>query len=96
MLVQSEQDRRMKDMAQYMPFGDLSALQKNEKTLMINSNCPAVKQLISLSALPGRDDDVKLMVEQIYDLAFMQHGDFNPESMQQFIDRSVRLLSRVN
>ncbi len=96
MLVQSEQDRRMKDMAQYMPFGDLSALQKNEKTLMINSNCPAVKQLISLSALPGRDDDVRLMVEQIYDLAFMQHGDFNPESMQQFIDRSVRLLSRVH
>jgi molecular chaperone HtpG len=96
MLVQSESDRRLKEMAKFMPFGDLSGLQKGEQTLMINSNCPAVKQLMTLAQTPGRDDDVKLIIEQIYDLAHLQQGGFNPEGMQQFIDRSVKLLSRMS
>ena len=46
--------------------------------------------------LSQRNRSQRLMIEQIYDLAYLQHGDFNPQSMQQFIDRSVQLLSRMH
>jgi molecular chaperone HtpG len=95
MLLQDESDRRMSEMSKFMPFGDMSAFRKPEKTLMINSNSPLVKQLAKLAELPGRDADVKILAEQIYDLAYLQHGQFSADGMQAFIERSVAIMNRI-
>jgi len=95
MLLQDENDRRMTEMSKFMPFGDMSAFRKPEKTLMINANSPLVKQLAKLAELPGREADVKILAEQIYDLAFLQHGQFSADGMQAFIERSVAIMNRI-
>jgi HSP90 family molecular chaperone len=67
----------------------------NEQTLVINQNCPAIKNLLKLSLSFNRGEEVKLVVNQIYDLAWLQQGEFTAEKMQSFLDRSAAILGRL-
>jgi molecular chaperone HtpG len=97
MLVVGENERRMKEMAQYMPLGDLASLAKSkEMKLIVNSACPAIDNLLKLAAGISKEAEVKLIVEQIHDLAQMQHGDSGPELMQKVLDRSIDIMSRIH
>jgi hypothetical protein len=43
----------------------------------------------------GRDEEVKMIINQIFDLAWLQQGEFSAEMMQAFLDRSARILGRL-
>lgn len=63
-----------------------------EQTLVVNSNHPAMKNLVRLALGFHKEEDAKLVVEQIYDLAWLQQGAFTAEMMQAFVNRSAALV----
>lgn len=87
--------RRIKEMSRMNPYASEQDAQLDEHTLVVNQNSSAVKGLLQLANSPLRDAEAQMMVDQIYDLAYLQQGRFSPEEMQRFIDRSSTLLSRV-
>ena len=98
MLMVDEQVRRMKDMAKGGGMGGLNMFGGEsgaEQTLVVNAKSPAVKNLVKLSMSFNRDEEVKMMVDQIYDLAWLQQGEFTGDTMQAFIDRSTKILGRL-
>lgn len=95
MLLTDEAMRRMKDMSRTGMLPGFGTDFPTEQTLVINESNPAVKNLLKLSAGIGREAEVKLMVNQIYDLAWLQQGDITADRMQMFIDRSTAILGRL-
>jgi molecular chaperone HtpG len=94
-MVLDENMRRLKEMSKSGQLGAFAADFGAKPTLVINRASPAVKRLLELNRQFNRTEDVKLMVSQIYDLAAIQQGQFNPEAMQGFLERSISLLARV-
>jgi molecular chaperone HtpG len=94
-LVIDENMRRLREMSKSGFLGALSGGVKDHNVLIINRSSPAIKNLLGLAGAFNRDSDVNLMVRQIYDLAAMQQGQFDPEVMRSFIERSADLLARV-
>ena len=97
MLLVDENRRRMQEMAQFSPLGAVQSQLKDEGTLVINQNNPAVKNVLKLARSFNRDREVKLAVNQIYDLARLQQGQgsVTGDVMQAFIDRSSEILERL-
>lgn len=95
-LITDESQRRLAEMAEVMPGASfMTGFADNKKKLIVNANCPAVKSLITMSEHSERLGEVELIVQQVYDLAYLQHGEFNAKDMQSFIHRSVDLLGRL-
>lgn len=95
MLLFDEQMQRMKAMSRSGAMADLMGAMPLEHTLVVNQNNPAIKNLLNLAAGFNKDEDIKMVVNQIYDLAWLQQGDFTAEMMESFIERSSALLGRV-
>ena len=61
---------------------------KEGETLILNSSHPLVKYV-----LEHQDGDhVKMMCEQLYDLAMLQHAPLEPEAMAKFVARSNEIM----
>jgi len=65
-----------------------------EHTLLVNSSSPVVRSLERL-AEGGESDKAELMARQVYDLAMLSHQDFDKERMEQFLERSNKLLEML-
>ena len=96
MLLVEENTRRMKDMARANgAMAAYTAGLPDDYTLVVNQTSPAIKNLLKLSQTFNRLEEVKLVVNQIHDLAWLQQGDFSAQMMQSFIDRSAAILGRL-
>jgi molecular chaperone HtpG len=96
MLVVDENMRRFQDMARTMGQGaSLAGPPPEACTLVVNQTNPAVRHLSSLAGQFNREDEVKMIVRQMYDLAWLQQGKFTAEMLQGFLERSTALLERV-
>jgi len=95
MLLEEENMRRMKEYSQFSGLAAFEAQLNAGQTLVLNKNNPAIKNILSMSESGLNDDKVKLMVEQVYDIAWLQQGKFTPEMMQAFIDRTSMLLGTI-
>jgi molecular chaperone HtpG len=87
MLLHDEQQRRIADI--------MRTPAPAEPTLVVNQSSPAIKNLVRLSLTFNRADEVKMVVNQIFDLAWLQQGEFDAGMMQSFIDRSAAILGRL-
>lgn len=96
MLLFDENMRRMKEMMSMSPNSILQQTADEAHTLVINYSNPAIKNLLTLSKDESNKDKVKLMVNQVYDLAMIQQGVFTPEMMQGFVDRSSQILQQIH
>ena len=95
-LLFDENMRRFKEMSRMNPYASAMEPTDDDHTLVVNQNSPAVKGLLGIAAGgSAREAEVQMMVDQIYDLAFLQQGKFTPEAMQRFIDRSATLMGRM-
>lgn len=92
-LMQDENMRRLKEMGRMNQFmSDLSGFEL-EQTLLINPNSAAVRNLLQMAnALVPQEEKIAMMVQHIYDLAYMQNGKFTPDAMQAFVERAADLL----
>ena len=96
MLVVDETMRRFQDMARTMGQGaTLQGPPPEACTLVVNQTNPAVRHLVSLAGQFNREDEIKMIVRQMYDLAWLQQGKFTAEMLQGFLERSTALLERV-
>ncbi len=87
MITLSEESRRMQDMMkmyamQGMDMGMFGS--KEGETLILNANHPLVQYV-----LEHKDgDNVRMICEQLYDLALLQQAPLEPEAMTKFVARS--------
>lgn len=91
-ILLSEQSRRMQEM--YRSYGQQMAgmadMFKDEFTLVLNSNNPLIQKIDTLN-----DDDTKLVIDHVYDLAKISHSPLNAEQMTKFVERSNKLLEKL-
>ncbi|TCL60635.1 molecular chaperone HtpG [Kineothrix alysoides] len=86
MVTISEESRRMQDMMKMysMPGMDMGMFGKEGETLILNASHPLVQYVLDNK----EDDNVKMICEQLYDLAMIQNAPLEPEAMTKFIARS--------
>ena len=94
MLIFDENARRFAEMARLERQEYHSPL-ASEHTLVVNQNNGAIKKLLSMAALPQKEKDIALVVNQIYDLACLQHERLPADMMKDFIARSASILERM-
>jgi len=91
MITLSEESRRMQDMMKMyaMPGMDAGMFGGKEgETLILNANHPLVQYV-----LEHKDgENVKMICEQLYDLALLQHAPLEPEAMTKFVARSNEIM----
>ena len=91
MITVSEETRRMQDMMkmyamQGMNFG--MGMGREGMTLILNANNKLVQKILT----DKEGENVQLLCEQLYDLALLQNGPLDPESMTKFVARSNKLM----
>ncbi len=86
----SEESRRMQDMMKMyaMPGMDMSAFGGDGETLVLNANHPLVEYVVENQ----EGENTKMICEQLYDLAKIQHEPLSPEDMSKFIARSNEIM----
>ncbi len=86
----SEESRRMQDMMKMysMPGMDMSAFGAEGETLVLNVNHPLVEYVVANQ----EGENTKMICEQLYDLAKLQHEPLAPEAMSKFIARSNEIM----
>ncbi len=86
MVTISEESRRMQDMMKMysMPGMDMGMFGKEGETLILNASHPLVQYVLDNK----EGDNVKMICEQLYDLAMIQNAPLEPEAMTKFIARS--------
>ncbi len=86
MITLAEESRRMQDMMKMYSMNgmDMGMFGKEGETLILNANHPLVEYVIGHQD----GDNVKMICEQLYDLALLQQAPLEPEAMTKFIARS--------
>ncbi|MCH5259525.1 MAG: molecular chaperone HtpG [Lachnospiraceae bacterium] len=90
MITLSEESRRMQDMMKMYSMNgmDMGMFGKEGETLILNANHPLVQYV-----LEHQDgENVKLICEQLYDLALLQQAPLEPEAMTKFVARSNEIM----
>ncbi len=90
MITLSEESRRMQDMMKMYAMNgmDMGAFGKEGETLILNANHPLVQYV-----LEHQDgENVKMICEQLYDLALLQQAPLEPEAMTKFVARSNEIM----
>ncbi|MBE5883701.1 MAG: molecular chaperone HtpG [Lachnospiraceae bacterium] len=90
LITLSEDSRRMQDMMKMysMPGMDMSAFGGEGETLILNANHPLVQYITEHQ----EGDNAKMICEQLYDLAKLQHAPLSGEAMTKFIARSNEIM----
>ena len=65
-------------------------------TLVVNSNNPIVKDIVTLSDTAGKKDLVQKLCHHVHDLAKMSKQQLTGEQLQTFITRSNELMSTLS
>ena len=94
MILVSEQSRRMSEMIKMFGGMDIPDMFKEEKTLVINNNNSIIKKIASID-LEGKEEKVNLICSYILDLALLSNKELTAEEMDNFINRSNKLLNMV-
>ncbi len=91
MITLSEESRRMQDMMKMYSMQGMDmgmGFGKEGETLILNSNHPLVQYV-----LDHQDgENVKMICEQLYDLALLQQAPLEPEAMTKFVARSNEIM----
>ncbi len=90
MITLSEESRRMQDMMKmYSMSGmDMGNFGKEGETLILNANHPLVEYVLAHQD----GENVKMICEQLYDLALLQQAPLEPEAMTKFVARSNEIM----
>ena len=90
MITLSEESRRMQDMMKMysMPGMDMGAFGAEGETLVLNVNHPLVEYVVANQ----EGENTKMICEQLYDLAKLQHAPLDADAMSKFIARSNEIM----
>jgi molecular chaperone HtpG len=90
MLTISEESRRMQDMMKMYAMSGMGmgGFGQDGETLVLNVNHPLVQYVIDHQ----KEDNTKLICEQLYDLAKLQNAPLGADAMKRFIERSNEIM----
>ena len=93
MITVSEETRRMQDMMRmYAANGmDMGMYGREGETLVLNAGHPLVDYVLTHED----GEDTKMICEQLYDLAKLQHGPLEAEDMAKFVTRSNEIMMKL-
>ena len=94
MILVSEQSRRMSEMSKMFGGMDMPDMFKEERILVVNNNNPIIKKITSID-IEGKEEKVNLICNYILDIALLTNKELNTDEMDNFINRSNKLLSMV-
>ena len=93
MVLTSEQSRRMKEMqAQFNGMGMPGMNFEEEKTLVINDKNPIIKKLIEIKDDDSKKEIAEMICNQVADLALIGNQDLNAEEIDEFINRTNKIM----
>lgn len=95
MILLNEHSRRMQEMSRMFGGKEMSGMFPNEETLLVNRNHKLVSALVQNIDSSEKEEDIKLLVRQIYDLAMLTHKPLEPEAMTAFVQRSIQLMEKM-
>ena len=89
MMTISEENRRMQEMMKmYNMYGMDPSMFGGQETLVLNANNRLVQYV-----LENKDgENIKVLCEQLYDLALISHRQLTPEEMTKFVARSNEIM----
>ena len=90
MITLSEESRRMQDMMKMYAMNGMGMFgaEGDGETLVLNANHPLVQYIVDNK----ESDNTKLIAEQLYDLAKIQHAPLDSEAMTKFVARSNEIM----
>ncbi len=88
-----EENRRMQELTRMMGAKEMDPFK--ESTFLVNSANPLVKNLLRIDQA-GKKEDARLLIDQIYDLAYLSHKTFDKERMEAFLERSNKVLEMLS
>ena len=93
MITVSEETRRIQDMMRmYAANGmDMGMYGREGETLVLNAGHPLVDYVLTHED----GEDTKMICEQLYDLAKLQHGPLEAEDMAKFVTRSNEIMMKL-
>ena len=93
MITLSEESRRMQDMMKMYSMNGMGMFgpEGEGETLVLNANHPLVQYIIDNK----EGENSKLIAEQLYDLAKLQHAPLEPEAMTKFVARSNEIMGMM-
>jgi len=95
-ILLEEGGRRMREMMKAMGGeSGMPPMMPEQETLVINTANPLVQSVLSLDEDKDRKEDVRLICRQVYDLALLSQRPLTPEGMQDFVSRSLAILTRA-
>lgn len=96
MIVEAEHMKRLKHMTMMMQGAGRMDSLFEDYTLVVNSNNPVIKNIVKLDQSPGKNDLAAELCHYVYDLAQMSQKQLSGEKLQQFLDRSNMLLTKLS
>ena len=95
MILVSEHTRRMIEMQSRFSGMDLGMNLQEEKTLIINEKNPIIQKIASLDNNDENKEKIDLICSQIIDLALLSNKELKPEELEEFIQRTNKLMGIV-
>lgn len=95
MITVSEQSRRMQEMSKYFGGMDMMGAFPTEEILILNNNNSLIKAVEKIKGDESRSDDLKLILNHIYDIAVMSHRPLESDAMTKFIERSNVIMEKL-
>ena len=94
MIILSEDNRRMQEMMQRYSLGGFNpSMMPSEEILVLNKKHPLIQFCLRHAKVDS--EEVKLVAQQVYDLAMLSHKPLSPEAMTSFIGRSNEIMKRM-
>jgi len=94
-ILLSEQSRRMHDISRIFMGKDAKNMFPTEETLVINLNNKLIKVLAENVDNKEKEEEMKLLVRQIYDIALLSMKPLEPDALSSFIDRSIKIMEKI-
>ncbi|WP_058486817.1 molecular chaperone HtpG [Defluviitalea phaphyphila] len=95
MILLSEHSRRMEEMSKMFGNLNMPGAFPKEQTLVLNKNNKLIKTIADKADKESDKELVKMLCEQVYDLAMLSHQPLDSEAMNKFIDRSNQILAKI-
>ena len=94
-ILLSEQSRRIHDISRIFMGKDAKNMFPTEETLVINLNNKQIKAIAENVDNKEKEEELKLLVKQIYDIALLSMKPLEPDALTAFIERSIKLMEKI-
>lgn len=94
-ILVSEHSRRMAEMKNQFGGMDFGMTFEEEKTLVINENSSIIKKIFELKDDESKKEQIKLICNQIVDVALLSNKELDAKQLDEFIKRNNELIKMI-